>query len=409
MKNWQKFLIILLGIVITTTVFAAPISNIFRNIQPETNLTYEIGTSTARWFNVYTRLASTSVVSITNSLYIGGTASTTGTATTTIMGANATSTFSGGIRLSQGCFELANGTCITGGITSLNGLTGATQTFTNDTNVTIVSGGTAHVITWNGTLADSRVADDITLTNITQITNRAFTDITGGTAGSIIFSNGTALTQNNANLFWNNTLNRFGVSSTTPAESLSIQGNALVSGTTTANILKATSTLISPFGINATASSTGSIAIDTSDDQLIFNTGSSTATGTIRVLSPMYEMSFAIASSTTFTSNDVELEKLLLRRMHDNITIREIHCITDAGTQVIAIYQTTQTGGITNLATNGIDGTSVITCDSDGARDDGELPNGNVPAGAWLALNFGTAATSPKKLNITIYYTIQRD
>jgi len=43
-------------------------------------------------------------------------------------------------------------------ITSLNGLTGATQTFTNDTNVTIVSSGTAHVITWLGTLADSRIA-----------------------------------------------------------------------------------------------------------------------------------------------------------------------------------------------------------------------------------------------------------
>jgi len=46
---------------------------------------------------------------------------------------------------------------ITGGqITSLNGLTGATQTFTDDTNVTIVSGGTAHVITWSGQLAVSR-------------------------------------------------------------------------------------------------------------------------------------------------------------------------------------------------------------------------------------------------------------
>lgn len=44
-----------------------------------------------------------------------------------------------------------------GGISSLNGLTGATQTFTNDTNVTIVSAGTAHVVTWSGTLAAARV------------------------------------------------------------------------------------------------------------------------------------------------------------------------------------------------------------------------------------------------------------
>lgn len=42
------------------------------------------------------------------------------------------------------------------GISSLNGLTGATQTFTNDTNVTIVSAGTAHAITWSGTLSHER-------------------------------------------------------------------------------------------------------------------------------------------------------------------------------------------------------------------------------------------------------------
>jgi hypothetical protein len=44
------------------------------------------------------------------------------------------------------------------GMTALNGLTGAAQTFGNDTNVTMVSSGTNHAITWAGTLADSRIA-----------------------------------------------------------------------------------------------------------------------------------------------------------------------------------------------------------------------------------------------------------
>ena len=44
------------------------------------------------------------------------------------------------------------------GITALNGLTGAVQTFVDDTNVTVVSSGTTHTLTWAGTLADSRVA-----------------------------------------------------------------------------------------------------------------------------------------------------------------------------------------------------------------------------------------------------------
>lgn len=42
------------------------------------------------------------------------------------------------------------------GISSLNGLTAATQTFTNDTNVTMVSGGSAHAITWSGQLPITR-------------------------------------------------------------------------------------------------------------------------------------------------------------------------------------------------------------------------------------------------------------
>jgi hypothetical protein len=45
-----------------------------------------------------------------------------------------------------------------GGINSLNGLTGTSQTFANDTNVIINSAGTVHTLGWSGTLADSRIA-----------------------------------------------------------------------------------------------------------------------------------------------------------------------------------------------------------------------------------------------------------
>lgn len=87
------------------------------------------------------------------------------------------------------------------GITTLNTLTGAVQTFskTDDTNVTLTltPSGTDHnfALGWTGTLADARVADNITLTNITQITNRAIGDITGDLAASRVDDGGAAATQ----------------------------------------------------------------------------------------------------------------------------------------------------------------------------------------------------------------------
>ncbi len=50
-------------------------------------------------------------------------------------------------------------TCAAGSaITSIGGQTGATQTFGNDTNVTMVSSGNVHTLTWAGTLAKARMA-----------------------------------------------------------------------------------------------------------------------------------------------------------------------------------------------------------------------------------------------------------
>ena len=58
------------------------------------------------------------------------------------------------------------------GITSLNTLTGATQTFVDDTNITIVSAGTTHTLTWAGTLAAGRLNSNVVqaITNDTNIT-----------------------------------------------------------------------------------------------------------------------------------------------------------------------------------------------------------------------------------------------
>lgn len=118
-------------------VLGAPLANLTRGLAPITDDTYDIGSSTARYQNLF--LSASSTVGLINS------------------GSTASSTWQNGINLYTGCFSI-RGTCLPSstGITSLNGLTGASQTFTDDTNVTIVSGGTAHVITWAGTLSVAR-------------------------------------------------------------------------------------------------------------------------------------------------------------------------------------------------------------------------------------------------------------
>jgi len=55
------------------------------------------------------------------------------------------------------------------GLTSLNGLTGATQTFGNDTNVTMVSTGTSHTLTWSGQLSHERGGLETDISNANGI------------------------------------------------------------------------------------------------------------------------------------------------------------------------------------------------------------------------------------------------
>src|SRR3990167_4580481 len=141
----KKFLQILItsatAYLVVLYAFAAPVTTFSPNLLPISNDTYDFGSSTpqARWLTIYAQNASTTNLTAFGRLLVGG------TATTTIYGDSATSTFSWDISIpANHCFQI-NGTCLTsGGITSLNGLSGATQTFTANGNLTINSAGTDH-------------------------------------------------------------------------------------------------------------------------------------------------------------------------------------------------------------------------------------------------------------------------
>lgn len=100
---------------------------------------------------------------------------------------------------------------------SLNGLTVATQTFavgTSGTDFAISSTGSTH--TFNIPSASGSNRGLLTSADWTTFNNK-FT-LPSLTSGSILFSNGSTIAQDNANLFWDDANNRLGLGTSTPSQ-----------------------------------------------------------------------------------------------------------------------------------------------------------------------------------------------
>ena len=131
---------------------------------------------------------------------------------------------------------------------SLNGLTGSSQTFANDTNLTISSSGTQHSLGWSGILSFLRGG-----TGTSTFAN-----------GGLVFSDGTKLTQNPSNLFWDNTNGFLGIGTTTPEAGLHVTGDIKVSPT----IIGGNTAIITANGFSALYSLgiRGTLAMNNSSD-----------------------------------------------------------------------------------------------------------------------------------------------
>ena len=239
----KKYLLVIIGLILLAGIVeAAPVSTILRNILPEANNSYDIGSTTpsAGWKNVYTygltlvgfdctgytnngklTVDANGVVSCANDLSGGGsggssdfnyTVATGGTyltpTTTTVgilTGPNASSTiqrltsvYSTSTRATTSVFAVTGHSTLTtlnvsGAATLPGGVTITCTSCITDTNVsdTLTA---SDLVSGSSVVSDAEVDDNITLTNITQITTRAITDLTGtltvgnGGTGAITFT-----------------------------------------------------------------------------------------------------------------------------------------------------------------------------------------------------------------------------
>jgi hypothetical protein len=88
---------------------------------------------------------------------------------------------------------------------------------------------TSPAVASNGKVLSVNATGDIVLVKDSLGAGGGFT-LPPLTSGSVLFSNGTTISQNNSKLFWDNTNFRLGVGTVTPAQSLDVVGGAKISG-----------------------------------------------------------------------------------------------------------------------------------------------------------------------------------
>lgn len=176
------------------------------------------------------------------------------------------------------------------------------------------------------------------------------------TNGSVLFSNGTTIAQDNANFFWDDTNNRLGIGTSSPTARLN-----LPAGTASASSapLKLTS------GTNLTVAEAG--AMEYNGTSLFF-----TRSGTLRagilmtdIATPFNTYSASLKGATAFTTgnNNILLGNSAGSAMTtgvDNILIGRSTSTGTGGSQNIAIGTATTAGGNNNVSIGALAGASSI-------------------------------------------------
>lgn len=134
-------------------------------------------------------------------------------------------------------------------------------------------------------------------------------------------------------------------------------------------------------GTAPTVDAAGEIAIDTTDDQLVYYGGAK------RVLTYKKQAGFTIESPTTADDGVPVFSN------PDAITVIGMRCWAVGGTSAEIIL------------TDGTNALDTMTCDTDGASDDGSIANSTFTANEQILFNTGTVTGSVTWVNFVFTYT----
>ena len=563
MTNKQALIItfaffgIILIALFSVIAYAAPISNVLGNILPISDSLYDIGTSTDKFNRAFFNFGTSSALSVYDNITIGR------TSTTTIYGNAATSTFSGGIILSAGCFRDLSGSCITSGVSTYLALTDTQASFganriiftnsgatalTDDaglvfetvgggqlgiglanpltsfhiqavdtdnpsifirdasanniaqlgdlgivtdnagelalwdasavqtvqlsgegssyfnslnfgigttspasrlsvhgtgyissglfvggtltaTSSAVLSGGLT--LTCTACLTDTNVADDITLTNITQITNRAITDLTGtltvanGGTGNTTFTSSQLLYGNGSLAL--SSVATTSLTATSPlslSQSISVIGSsasALSLSTTgdwtgTLDLIEGASFLRSDASDNYTS---GTLTLDAGTSFVSNITGTSTWAGGLQTTA---------INATTGTSTFIGIQANCIKNALGGCITTEANrsilvasstlayngAFGTAGTTTLVIANSVKATTLTNMFcktdtgtahiqfSDGTNKTDVLACVTGGTTDDGSIANNTWTSREDFDLEVGSSINAPNRITITI-------
>lgn len=159
------------------------------------------------------------------------------TVTSTATSALTVPTDSGTATSVAGSMDFFGGTGVdtagSGNTITINASAVVPTSFTTDSGTATPTGNSLSVSGGTGiNSSGSGAALTITLDTPVTIANGG-TGASSFTAGSVVFSNGSILTQNNSNLFWDDTLTRLGIGTITPRNNLEVCGNSCINHVST--------------------------------------------------------------------------------------------------------------------------------------------------------------------------------